>query len=71
MTNKDLQTAIENAWNDRDAINPQTKGELRDAIETALNGLDSGNYRVAENTAGRWRVNEWLKKAVLLSFRIL
>jgi 2,3,4,5-tetrahydropyridine-2,6-dicarboxylate N-succinyltransferase len=65
-----LQTTIEAAWDARDTISPATKGEMRDAVETALNLLDSGEARVAEPTAGGWQVNQWLKKAVLLSFRL-
>jgi 2,3,4,5-tetrahydropyridine-2,6-dicarboxylate N-succinyltransferase len=65
-----LQTTIEAAWDARDTISAATKGEVRDAVETALNLLDSGEARVAEPTAGGWQVNQWLKKAVLLSFRL-
>ncbi len=66
----DLQTTLDAAWEDRDAISPATTGKVRDAIETALDGLDAGTLRVAEKTDGGWRVNQWLKKAVLLSFRL-
>lgn len=66
----DLQNAIETAWDNRDAVNLETKGEVRDAIEGALDLLDSGKARVAEKVDGSWQVNQWLKKAVLLSFRI-
>lgn len=66
-----LQQAIEAAWDGRDALTPATKGEARDAVETALSLLDSGAARVAERGAdGAWVVNQWLKKAVLLSFRL-
>jgi 2,3,4,5-tetrahydropyridine-2,6-dicarboxylate N-succinyltransferase len=65
-----LQATIEAAWDARDTISPATKGEVRDAVETALNLLDSGEARVAEPTADGWQVNQWLKKAVLLSFRL-
>ena len=65
-----LQTTIEAAWDARDTISPTTKGEVRDAVETALNLLDSGEARVAEPTTAGWQVNQWLKKAVLLSFRL-
>ena len=66
-----LEKAIEAAWEARDGISPATKGETRDAIETGLNMLDSGKARVAERGAdGQWTVNQWLKKAVLLSFRL-
>ncbi|HRK18003.1 MAG TPA: 2,3,4,5-tetrahydropyridine-2,6-dicarboxylate N-succinyltransferase [Hyphomicrobiaceae bacterium] len=70
MSAADLQKTIEAAWDGRDQITPQTKGAVRDAIETALAGLDKGTYRVAEKTGGDWVVHQWLKKAVLLSFRL-
>ena len=66
----DLQAAIEAAWDGRDAVTPQTKGETRDAVEAALDMLDAGKARVAEKTGGEWVVHQWLKKAVLLSFRL-
>ena len=69
-TNDALQTAIDAAWEARDKVSPATRGEVRDAVEAALDGLDAGAFRVAEKTDGRWRVNQWLKKAVLLSFRL-
>jgi 2,3,4,5-tetrahydropyridine-2-carboxylate N-succinyltransferase len=66
-----LETAIEAAWEDRASLSPQTQGERRDAIETAIMGLDSGKFRVAERQAtGDWHVHQWLKKAVLLGFRL-
>ncbi len=70
MDNKQLEKAIEAAWDARDTINPATKGETRDAIEAALDALDSGTIRVAEKTGSGWQVNQWAKKAVLLSFRL-
>ena len=70
MSSTSPETVIDAAWDDRDAISPDTGGEVRDAIETALDGLDAGKYRVAEKHDGGWRVNQWLKKAVLLSFRL-
>ncbi|HAA92353.1 MAG TPA: 2,3,4,5-tetrahydropyridine-2,6-dicarboxylate N-succinyltransferase [Rhodospirillaceae bacterium] len=70
MSHADLQNAVDAAWDDRDAITPETKGEVRDAIEGALDLMDSGQARVAEKGADGWQVNQWLKKAVLLSFRI-
>ena len=66
----DLQAAIDAAWEGRDAINAQTTGETRDAIEAALDLMDKGEARVAEKIDGEWTVNQWLKKAVLLSFRL-
>ena len=67
---KQLQTAIDAAWENRDSINSATKGEVRDAIEAAIAGLDDGSFRTAEKVGGEWVVNQWLKKAVLLSFRL-
>src|SRR6185503_13330517 len=65
-----LETAIDAAWEARDQVNPATKGPVREAVEAALALLDSGKTRVAEKIDGRWRVHQWLKKAVLLSFRL-
>ncbi|MEN8723403.1 MAG: 2,3,4,5-tetrahydropyridine-2,6-dicarboxylate N-succinyltransferase [Alphaproteobacteria bacterium] len=65
-----LQTSIEEAWDARDSLTPSTTGPMRDAIEQALLALDSGTLRVAEKSGNSWTVNEWLKKAVLLGFRI-
>ena len=71
MSNAQLETAIEAAWEARDTITPQTGGETREAIEATLNALDSGQLRVAERQEnGDWYVNQWAKKAVLLGFRI-
>ncbi|MEG3167742.1 2,3,4,5-tetrahydropyridine-2,6-dicarboxylate N-succinyltransferase [Sphingomonas sp. LB3N6] len=65
-----LQTIIDAAWDDRANLGLDTKGEIRDAVESALAMLDAGTARVAEPTADGWQVNQWLKKAVLLSFRL-
>lgn len=65
-----LQTLINAAWDDRAALSPDTKGEQRDAIEGAIMGLDDGTFRVAEPMDGDWVVHQWLKKAVLLGFRL-
>jgi 2,3,4,5-tetrahydropyridine-2-carboxylate N-succinyltransferase len=65
-----LQQIIETAWEERDAVSISTTGEIRDAVNEALNQLDSGVRRVAEKGADGWTVNQWLKKAVLLSFRL-
>lgn len=74
MTNHDLASlsqTIEAAFEDRDSVNTGTRGAVRDAVETALNLLDSGKVRVAQRGEdGNWTVNQWLKKAVLLSFRL-
>ena len=66
-----LETEINTAWDNREAVNVDTKGAVRDAVVEALNLLDSGKARVAEPTGNhQWVVNQWLKKAVLLSFRL-
>src|SRR5262245_36509382 len=66
-----LEKIIETAFENRDNVNVSVRGDVRDAVETALNLLDSGKARVAERGAdGAWTVNQWLKKAVLLSFRL-
>ena len=71
MLNSKLESAIEKAWNDRENISPETKGETRLAIEQTLDALDSGTLRVAEPLkSGEWHVNQWAKKAVLLGFRL-
>lgn len=64
-----LRQTIEAAWQDRANFDP-SKPELRDAVETAIDLLDKGKARVAEPTADGWQVNQWLKMAVLLSFRL-
>jgi 2,3,4,5-tetrahydropyridine-2-carboxylate N-succinyltransferase len=66
----DIRGVIEQAFDRRDEISTDTQGEVREAVDTALKMLDSGQARVAEPTAEGWQVNEWLKKAVLLSFRL-
>jgi 2,3,4,5-tetrahydropyridine-2-carboxylate N-succinyltransferase len=65
-----LQTLIEAAFEARDAITAGTRGEIRDAVDKALALLDRGELRVAEKRDGEWIVHQWLKKAVLLSFRL-
>jgi 2,3,4,5-tetrahydropyridine-2,6-dicarboxylate N-succinyltransferase len=71
MSDADLAKTIDDAFEKRDGIGPSTKGAVRDAVEAALDLLDRGKVRVAERGAnGDWRVNQWLKKAVLLSFRL-
>jgi 2,3,4,5-tetrahydropyridine-2-carboxylate N-succinyltransferase len=67
----DLQQTIDAAWEQRTEIGTDTKGEVRIAVDRALALLDAGSARVAEpDGEGGWRVNQWLKKAVLLSFRL-
>ncbi len=68
---KALAATIDAAWEDRASLSASTKGAVRDAVEEALAALDSGKQRVAERGAdSQWTVNQWLKKAVLLSFRL-
>ncbi len=66
----DLEKTIEQAWEERDGLNSATRGPVREAVEAALNALDDGSMRVAEKQGDAWVVNQWLKKAVLLSFRL-
>ncbi len=70
MSHSALQKTVEAAWENRDHVSLSTKGEVRDAVEQALNLLDKGEARVADKKDGSWVVNQWLKKAVLLSFRL-
>jgi 2,3,4,5-tetrahydropyridine-2,6-dicarboxylate N-succinyltransferase len=70
MQYDNLAEVIEAAFADRERIGFDTKGEVRDAVDAALELLDRGELRVAEKTAGGWTVRQWLKKAVLLSFRL-
>ena len=66
-----LEATIDAAWEVRDTISTTTQGTVREAVETAISALDGGGLRVAEpDGSGIWRVNQWLKKAVLLSFRL-
>jgi 2,3,4,5-tetrahydropyridine-2-carboxylate N-succinyltransferase len=70
MDDSQLQRLIDDAWEARERLSSSTRGEARDAVEAALEALDSGRLRVAEKIGGEWRVHQWLKKAVLLSFRL-
>jgi 2,3,4,5-tetrahydropyridine-2-carboxylate N-succinyltransferase len=65
-----LAATIDAAWEARETLGPSTKGEVREAVEHALAELDAGRLRVTEKTDGAWQVHQWLKKAVLLSFRL-
>ena len=65
-----LQTIIDAAWESRDEVNTKSQGEVREAVNAALQLMDTGKARVAEKTNDGWHVNQWLKKAVLLSFRL-
>jgi 2,3,4,5-tetrahydropyridine-2-carboxylate N-succinyltransferase len=70
MNQHALRQPIEELWERREELSPATKGAAREAVDAALDLLDSGAARVAEPVAGGWRVNQWLKQAVLLSFRL-
>lgn len=66
----DLESIINSAWEARDSVSLETTGEIREAVKSALEKLDAGELRVAEKKGADWVVNEWVKKAVLLSFRL-
>ena len=66
----DVEQVIDAAWEDRDSLGPQTSGDVRDAVNSAIDALDRGEVRIAEKIDGDWTVHQWLKKAVLLSFRL-
>ena len=66
----ELSQIIDQAWEDRASLNESTSGPVREAVEAALMALDNGKARVAEKINGDWVVHQWLKKAVLLSFRL-
>ena len=70
MPHAALQPIVEAAWDQRESVTTATRGEVREAVFTALDLLDTGKVRVAEKTVGGWIVHQWLKKAVLLSFRL-
>src|SRR3954464_8624227 len=70
MSHSELARTIDAAFEDRAQVNASTRGAVRDGVTEALQLLDSGEARVAEKIGGDWQVNQWLKKAVLLSFRL-
>src|SRR3978361_541436 len=70
MSQHALQQPIEDLWERRETLSSSTKGAARDAVEAALDALDAGQVRVAEKHEAGWQVNQWLKKAVLMSFRL-
>lgn len=66
----DPKAVIERAWEERDAIGPATRGDVRHAVDSVIAALDGGEARIAEKKGGEWAIHQWLKKAVLLSFRL-
>jgi 2,3,4,5-tetrahydropyridine-2,6-dicarboxylate N-succinyltransferase len=70
MSQHSLQQPIDDLWDQRDTLSSATRGPAREAVEAALDALDNGTERVAEKSGTGWHVNQWLKKAVLLSFRL-
>jgi len=70
LTLADLQTEVEAAWEARDGVSTATTGPLRTAVEETLLMIDAGKVRVSEKIDGEWTTHQWLKKAVLLSFRL-
>ncbi len=66
----ELHEIIEKAFENKDQINSQTAGEVRDSVNETLNQLDMGKIRVCEKNGDEWIVNQWIKKAILLSFRL-
>lgn len=65
-----VESTISNAWETRDKLSATTTGEVRDAVEDVLRQLDAGKLRVAEKSGKDWKVNQWVKQAILLSFRL-
>jgi len=70
MNLEDLEAIIDEGWESRESVGPNTTGPVRAAVHAALEALDAGNLRVAEKSGDGWHVNQWAKKAVLLSFRL-
>ena len=66
----ELEKIINDAFEDKENINVNTSGDIRNAVDDTLNKLDSGNIRVCEKIDNEWQVNQWIKKAILLSFRL-
>lgn len=67
---EEIQASIDSAWEERNQISPESRGDVKSVVNYVLNELDQGKLRVAENKSKGWEVNEWIKKAVLLSFRL-
>ncbi len=70
VATSDIRAEIEAGWDEREALSAETRGPVRTAVEEAIRLLDSGQTRVAEKADGEWRVRQWLKQAILLSFRL-
>lgn len=70
LSQETLESVVDRAWEDRASLNPSVRGEVRDAVEATVDLLDGGTLRVAEKRGDAWHVNQWVKKAVLLSFRL-
>jgi 2,3,4,5-tetrahydropyridine-2-carboxylate N-succinyltransferase len=71
MNHAQLESTINAAWEDRAKLSPaNAPADIREAVQTVLNALDAGQVRVAEKLSGSWTVHQWIKKAVLLSFRL-
>jgi 2,3,4,5-tetrahydropyridine-2-carboxylate N-succinyltransferase len=68
--NEQLQAVVERAWDEREQVGPETRGDVRLAVDAAIAALDSGEARIAQKEGDEWIVQQWLKKAVLLSFRL-
>jgi 2,3,4,5-tetrahydropyridine-2,6-dicarboxylate N-succinyltransferase len=68
--NDQLEAVIDRAWEERDKVGADTRGEIREAVDAAIASLDRGEARIAEKQGDGWVVRQWLKKAVLLSFRL-
>src|SRR5215469_4999979 len=65
-----LQSIIDDAWEKRDNLSPSTQGDIRKAVDEIISGLDNGSLRTAEKKGRKWTYNLWVKKAILLSFRL-
>ena len=70
MNNKEVETIVEDAWNKKEKINKNSDQKIIDVINQSIKDLDSGKVRVAEKINGKWITNQYLKKVIMLSFRI-
>ena len=66
-----LENIINEAFDNKDSISLKTSGSVRDAVNSTLDQLDNGSLRVCEKNNGKWVVNQWTKKAILLSFKLI